>query len=86
MSDQLYYIVCSKDFVGNSIVFWRAGGKGYTINLAEAGKYTEKKAIPICQNRGTDIAYPVEVLDKVARRHVDGQDLYKIRDQQLNTE
>lgn len=86
MDKERYYIVCSQDFVGNSIVLWRPNSRGYTIHLEDAGKYTKETAQAICQTRDTDKAYPVDVLDKVSRKHVDGQAMYKIRAQQLTTE
>jgi hypothetical protein len=54
-----YFIQDKRSYVGNSIVWWGKNRSGYTTNIDLAGQYTEEEAKRICQDRKTDIAYPV---------------------------
>ncbi len=73
MSD-LYYIQSKKSgYIGNSLVWWNEGGKGYTCDLNKAWKLPRHEAIkyhcPANQIR------PVDEMDAIAQRHIDMQDL-----------
>lgn len=66
----LYYIQ-TKGFSGNCLLFWREKRQGYTCNLDDAGKYTEKEAKEIVLTRPKqDFMWRVELIDKQAVRHV----------------
>ena len=75
MGDELYYIRDMRDIVGNSLTWWRPNGNGYTCNLDEAWQVTKKEFKPW---RETDVLYPVNVMDDIAQRHVDIQDLNRL--------
>ena len=77
MSDQLYYIQDSRQFVGNCVLFWRKGGNGYTTDLSEAQIYTHEDATKICNNRSTDKMWPIEQINILASETVDMQRLPK---------
>lgn len=65
-----YYIQDTRGFVGDSVMWWRPDGKGYTINLEEAGEYDEEKARAIETNRSTDKPIPCEVARAASSTHV----------------
>ena len=64
----LYYIQDSRDFVGNSMLWWRPDGRGYTTDISQAGQYTHKPT-----DRDTDVLWPVEYINSIAQSHVDHQ-------------
>lgn len=45
MSEKKKYLVWSRAYVGNSLVFWREGKAGYTTDIDKAHKFTYEKAI-----------------------------------------
>ena len=64
----LYYVQDSRDYVGNSMLWWRRNGAGYTTDISQAGQYAEKPG-----DRDTDILWPVEYINSIATLHVDHQ-------------
>ena len=65
--DDEFYLLDSRTVVGNCASFWCPEGKGYTVNLDEAGTYTAAQ----CRgNRDTDRPVPVEIAMSVASTHV----------------
>lgn len=57
----------TRGYVGNSMVWWREGHHGYTLNLNEAHRFTWDEL------KGMDddlVAYPVEEARKMAEPHV----------------
>lgn len=46
------YFIWSGEYVGNSMVWWRAEAKGYTCDINKAGRYTEEEARNICSDNG----------------------------------
>ncbi len=66
----LYYLQDDRQIVGNSMLWWREGGKGYTCDLKEAGVFT-KENLPIL--RSSDIAWPKDYIDARTALHVDSQ-------------
>lgn len=95
MADPLYYIRSIKHDQNNpkgneQATWWRPGGKGYTADLAQAGKYTLDQAKEIgdqnqdirFEGKGRserqlpeDLIVPVEVADGLARLSVNKYDL-----------
>lgn len=75
MEEELYYIR-NNGYVGNSLIWWGKGGKGYTCDLNKAWRVTREEAESICRNRpDEDSMYRVADMDAIAQRHVDMQDL-----------
>src|SRR5271154_3811673 len=67
----LFYIMNRTRPVGNSVLWWKAGGSGYTCDITEAWKVTRKKAEEICRMRPPeDIAMPTDQVDRLAESHV----------------
>lgn len=67
----LFYIQDTRQIVGNCVLWWAHNGGGYTIDLEQAGLYTEEQVDQILQSRNTDKAWPQEVVQaSVMERHV----------------
>jgi hypothetical protein len=71
---ELFYVQDTRPgaTVGNSALWWRWEGKGYTCDLNEAGVFTQED---IASMGKTDKPWPVKAIRKLARPHVDVQDL-----------
>ncbi len=69
----MFYIQDTRSFVGNCPMWWGPDGRGYVTRLDEAGRYTEEEAIRQNQARDTDIPWPCDEIDKLARPTVDFQ-------------
>lgn len=81
MMDQYLLQNCSGGYVGNSPVFWREGGSGYTPWIDEAKRWTKEDAeLYIRSTRGTHSwqMWSVAEIESVAKRTVDIQDLRKL--------
>lgn len=57
-----YYIQDTRQIVGNCALFWCPDGKGYTMQIEEAGLYSEREALAQERSRGTDRAWPEDLL------------------------
>jgi hypothetical protein len=73
--EELFYIRDTRSYVGNCVLWWRAGRNGYTTNLDDAEQFVREEAEKICSERDTDVMYPVSKMENIARLHVDHQDL-----------
>ncbi len=72
MTDDLYYIQDTRTYVGNSVMWWRVGGNGYTSDLKYAWK------VPATwRGRETDKLWLCADIDAGAQTHFDMQ---KLRD------
>lgn len=81
MGEKLYYIQNTKvPYVGNSAVLWCENSRGYTINAECAGVYTEEEAHEICDGYEGSRMLLKSAVDKVWRRHLDGQDMHLVLD------
>ncbi len=69
----MFYIQDTRGFVGNCPMWWGPDGRGYVTRLDEAGRYTEEEAIRQNKARDTDIPWPCDEIDKLARPTVDFQ-------------
>jgi hypothetical protein len=70
------YYIQNRLPVGNCISWWREGGCGYTCDIDQAGKFSEKEALSIVRSRpDVDKAWPVSVIEPLINRHVDHQSL-----------
>jgi len=63
--ENLYYIQSLKrGFLGNSALWWAPFSQGYTADLNQAGKYTEKEARGICTHLlSKNKAWPCSYID-----------------------
>lgn len=72
---------CGAGFLGNSPIFWQKGDSGYTQWIDDAKRWTYKEAkIQMKSTSGTHKwkLWPLDVIESVAKRTVDIQDLNKI--------
>ena len=70
MEPKLYYIQGTRQCVGNSALWWREGGHGYTCDLKQAWKVPLDKAKSY---RETDVPRLCSAMDALAETHVDVQ-------------
>jgi hypothetical protein len=75
----LYYIQDTRSYCGNSVMWWRVNGEGYTSNLAEAWKVPGTWV-----GRGTDKLWPCEAIDAKATLQFDMQLLRNIPERRLS--
>lgn len=76
MAETKFYIQDSRSFTGNSVMWWRPNGQGYTSNLDDAWKVEKTRAESICRCRSTDKMWPCEEIDAHATRQFDMQKLH----------
>lgn len=69
MSENLYYIH-NGSYCGNSMLWWRQNGAGYTTNIKDAGKYTKINADDIHANRKSDVPFLCSVVDNPAVQEI----------------
>lgn len=69
----LFYIQDTRTYCGNSVIWWRKGGHGYTSNLEEAEKVTAD-----WKGRPTDRLWPCEEIDARATLQFDAQLLSEV--------
>ncbi len=73
MSQQLFYLQDSRNYVGNDVLWWAKDGNGYTTDLSKAHVYTQDEAQRKHESRKTDIPWPKEYIDAKTRPAVDMQ-------------
>lgn len=78
---ELFYLQDSRSYVGNDMLFWAKGGKGYTTDLRQAETYTREEAQARHDSRSTDIPWPKPYIDAKTRPACDMQ--YVKRDEAL---
>ena len=67
-----YYLQDSRSVVGNFLLFWAKGNRGYTTDIDNAQECTLEEAL---SQRDTDVPWPVEDMRAVAKLRVDHQNL-----------
>lgn len=72
-AEQLFYLQDSRDYVGNDVLWWAVGGRGYTTDLRKAQTYGKDEAQRMHNSRETDIPWPKEYIDAKTRPAVDMQ-------------
>jgi len=79
------YIV--NGYCGDCFRFWKIDGHGYTIDLNEAWKVTEKDAAKICSDKDRrDFAIYSDLAEKAARLHVNSEiyrELVRVIDKEI---
>lgn len=83
--EELFYIQNrSAGWSGNSPVWWKEGGCGYTPYLNEAQKFDKTEAeriIKSCNGTHDFLAWSVPLMERVAKRVVDQQDIASLEGQ-----
>ena len=65
--EKLYYIQFG--YVGNALCWWKKDRRGYTTNINEAGKYSEKEAKEQAKRRIEDVAWDCDYVDNNEKAH-----------------
>lgn len=65
---------------GNEALWWRPKGAGYTTNVDEAGRFTEKRAKGQERVRGLDRAWPEDEVLAMSHRSVDIHKLHLLKE------
>lgn len=73
MNKDLYYIQDTRTIVGNCVLWWRPNRLGYTTDLNEAGRYTQKEALAQHRSRDTDVPWLCSEIEPLVRRTIDFQ-------------
>jgi hypothetical protein len=68
-----FYLQDSRSYVGNDVLWWAFGGKGYTTDVSKAQIYSSSEAQQMHRSRPTDIPWPKEYIDGKTRPAVDMQ-------------
>ena len=84
MSEELYYIQDTRQIIGNTPIFWKHNSNGYVSDLDDALKVDKEEAIRMSNGRETDVAWPCNFIDSIAKRRVDVQ--YMHEDYRLTSE
>lgn len=77
--NRLFYIQDSRSYCGNSALWWRPNGGGYTTNLNEAWRVGRERAESICRCRDTDKMWPCDQVDALAQTHFDSQNFTQLK-------
>lgn len=75
MSEQLYCIQDTRQYVGNCVYWWRSTRSGYTCHIDEALIVGREEARRMHKERNTDKAWPVKKIEKAMSLQVDIQRL-----------
>lgn len=77
--EPLFYIQDTRTYCGNSVMWWRVDGAGYTTNLNEAWK------VPASwKGRDTDKLWPCEEVNARATLQFDMQRFREIEEEKQN--
>ena len=74
--ENLYYIQDSRSCLGSAMIWWAKSGNGHTTNIDKASQYNYEDAMKIQENRSTDLAWPVDYINKRISRFIDIQDCF----------
>lgn len=70
-----YFIQDTRSYVGNCVLWWRAGGRGYTTDINKAGRFDHSEAMAQHNMRETDKPWKCSDIEPLARATIDMQDL-----------
>ena len=74
--DAMFYVQDSRDYVGNSVLWWGLNSSGYVTELKRAQKYTKKEILErFSDGRETDIIWIATHVESAIKEHVDVQGL-----------
>ena len=64
MSKEKMYYVRNEGYLGNALIWWTKGRKGYTCDIRNAHKFTAEEAEITCK-RPQDTAYECDYIDNL---------------------
>lgn len=82
-SEELFYIIDTRQLVGNCVLFWGPDRKGYVCEVDKAGLYSRDEAMRQQKSRETDRAIPKSVVDAGSTRHFRAERFFDYRDRAL---
>lgn len=68
MEKEKMYYVRNEGYLGNALMWWKKGCSGYTCDIRDAHKFTEKEAESTCK-RPQDTAYDCYYIDNLLESH-----------------
>lgn len=72
--DKLFYVQKEGTWAGNSMLWWKKGGAGYSPDIKEARMFSEAEAKKICDGFNTDKKmWPKKYIDERIEHHIDMQ-------------
>jgi len=80
----IFYLQDSRSYTGNCMTWWKVGG-GYTSDLSQAEQWTQEAAQMQHNHRETDIPWPKDYIDGLARPTVDHQKVKKDSPEMANS-
>lgn len=76
MAKQEMYLMWSKGYVGNSLIFWTTGKAGYTTDISNAHLFTYEEALSIQTGcHGDHQMIPLSHVEKIATLQVNAEHL-----------
>lgn len=69
----MFLLQDSRTYTGGDLMFWAAGGKGYTTDVGRAQSYSKEEAMRLHAIRPTDIPWPKAYLEARSQPAVDMQ-------------
>lgn len=69
MTDK-YYIQDTRQIVGNDMMWWAIGGKGYTTDLDKTHIFTWEEAIELHKSSGHFKPWPKDYIDQRIRHDI----------------
>ncbi len=78
MTADTFYMQDSRSYVGNDMLFWAHGGRGYTTDVSKAQTYSRDEALLMHSSRPTDIPWLKSYIDQRTRPTVDMQCAKKV--------
>lgn len=72
----LFYVQDTRDYVSNSMLWWKNDNCGYVCDIQKAKVFTQKEIdeMQSCKKGGNKRAWPKEYIDERISHHIDMQD------------
>lgn len=71
--ETLFYLQDGRTIVGNSIVWWAKGGRGYVCDIREAHVFTLDEVVQYLDASKNRVAWPKAYIDNRVSHHIDIQ-------------
>lgn len=68
--EKLFYLQDLRQYLGNGIMWWAPGGKGYTSDIRNAEKMRATEAVKLVNLSDKYRAWPVDYIDNLLEAHV----------------
>lgn len=78
--DFLYYVQDTRQYVGNSVLWWKKDGHGYGCDIREAHVFTSAEANKVCRTDHFK-KWEKDSVDSLVSMHIDIQSLRSLPDE-----